>query len=107
MQTIHPRTTSFVLVCANERAPDAPKASCGKARGEELKDWLKERLAAEGLKGKARAIKTGCLDVCNKAGVAVTLTSASGGPGRSWVVDPVTDREQLFQELKQLLLQEG
>lgn len=95
MQSFPPKWQTLVLVCTNERAPDAPKPSCGPQGGPELRDWLKARLKEEGLWGRVRVLSTGCLDVC-RSGVTVVL---DGGRERL-VVDPQTEREALMARIR-------
>lgn len=89
-----------VLVCMNERAPGAGKPSCGRARGTELKGWLKDALRAEGGAGaECRVLNSTCLDLCPDNGVAVTIL-----PGDEiLVVDPERDREALKERVQKQL----
>lgn len=90
-----PWKAGAVLVCANEREPGAKKPSCGLERGSELRQWLKDRIKAEGLKGEILSVRTGCLGVCSALGVTVAICPADG-QRRVFVVDPVNDREDLW-----------
>jgi (2Fe-2S) ferredoxin len=51
-----------IFVCTNNRG-EGERVSCGKA-GEALCQALKEEIAKRGLKGKIRAMKSGCHDFC-------------------------------------------
>lgn len=84
-----------VLVCMNERVGGRP--SCGRARGTELKSWLKETLRAEGGPGaECRVLNSTCLDICSEKGVAVAIL-----PGEEvLVVEPQSEREALKQAVQ-------
>jgi (2Fe-2S) ferredoxin len=61
-----------VFVCVNERPPGNPKGCCKSKGSEAVRDELKKRLAALGLKGAVRANNAGCLDQC-ETGVTVVV----------------------------------
>jgi (2Fe-2S) ferredoxin len=67
-----PSFQRHVFVCVNERPADHPKGSC-KARGAvEVRDRMKQELAARGLAKLVRANNAGCLDQCER-GVTVVI----------------------------------
>ena len=86
-----------VLVCSNQRPDGAPKPSCGRARGEGLKSWLKDQARqGGGAAAECRVLTTSCLDLCPADGVAVALQ-----PGDALlVVDPVADRQALLARVQ-------
>ncbi len=96
MQSAPPKWKTLVLVCDNQRPPDAPKPSCRPQGGGELREWLKAELKREGLWGQVRVLSTSCLDICTK-GVTVAL---DGGAERL-VVDPQEDREALLARIRE------
>lgn len=98
--------SGVVLVCGNERPPDADKASCGLQRGTELRGWLKDRIKKEGLKGRILSSRTTCLGICSKLGVTVDVV-AVGGEHRTYLVESDADREALWAEIKATILGEG
>lgn len=53
-----------LFVCTNSRA-EGERVSCGPA-GLKLWGLIKEEAAKQGLKGKVRVAKSGCLDVCEQ-----------------------------------------
>ncbi len=55
----------MVFVCGNVR-PDGDRPACGKRGGEAICEALKAEVKARGLKGKVRALKSGCMDLCEK-----------------------------------------
>jgi len=54
-----------IFICTNQRAPDAPRISCGEAHGLEIVDVFKKRLKELNLPIKLRAQKAGCLEICD------------------------------------------
>lgn len=96
-----------VLVCTHTREAGADKASCGAARGGALKDWLKDRIREEGLKGEIIAVKTSCQGVCSAFGVTVSVVSAGGATKRSVVVESEADQPALWAMAKDLLRKGG
>ena len=94
MQSYPPKWQTLVLVCNNQRPPDAPKPSCGPQGGARLRDELKAALMAEGLWGRVRVVSTGCLDICLK-GVTVVLD----GGARRLVLDPELEKDALLAEI--------
>ena len=60
-----------ILVCINERDPDAPRPSCRGEGSKKLKDALKDAVKDAGLKGKVRVLETSCMDQCEHAAVCV------------------------------------
>ena len=53
-----------VFVCVNERAPEDPRGCCSAKGSELIRERLKERVAAAGLKKRIRVNAAGCLDQC-------------------------------------------
>lgn len=54
-----------IFICINQRAPEAPRKSCGEAHGLEIVDAFKKKLKEKNLPIKIRAQKSGCLDICD------------------------------------------
>jgi (2Fe-2S) ferredoxin len=67
-----PSFQRHVFVCVNERPPGNPKGCCKAKGAEEVRDELKKRLHAMGMKGVVRANNAGCLDQC-ATGVTVVV----------------------------------
>ncbi|WP_074651793.1 (2Fe-2S) ferredoxin domain-containing protein [Terriglobus roseus] len=60
-----------ILVCMNERDPDASRPSCRNEGAKKLKDELKDLVKDAGLKGRVRVLETSCMDQCEHAAVCV------------------------------------
>jgi (2Fe-2S) ferredoxin len=58
------RFEKHIFICTNQKAEG--KSCCGESRGMELVEKFREVLAENGLKGKVRAQRSGCLDACSK-----------------------------------------
>lgn len=67
-----PRFERHVFVCENERPPGHPKGCCAASGGAEVRERFKQAVARRGLKGKVRANRAGCLDLC-ECGVTVVV----------------------------------
>jgi hypothetical protein len=93
MIPITPTWQTLVLVCTHSRPEGADRACCG-AAGHDLRNWLKDRVRADGLKGVVLATQSGCQDVCSPRGVTVTLRGA--GAASSMIVQGAADREALW-----------
>jgi (2Fe-2S) ferredoxin len=59
-----PKFERHIFVCGNQRAAAHPRGCCDPEGGAELQLAFKQKLAAQGLKGRARANQAGCLDQC-------------------------------------------
>jgi (2Fe-2S) ferredoxin len=55
----------MVFVCTNIREEDG-RPACGLRGSEKICEMLKEEVKKRGLKGKIRALKSGCMDLCEK-----------------------------------------
>ena len=54
-----------IFVCTNVREEDG-RPACGLRGSEEICLRLKEEVQKRGLKGKVRAMKSGCMDFCEQ-----------------------------------------
>lgn len=90
-----------VLVCTHERPPEAERASCGAAEGIALRDWIKKRLKADGLKGPVLCAKSSCLGVCPSEGttIAVLPNPGSGLERRVFITGPDEPRESIYAQV--------
>ena len=55
-----------IFICTNERDENSLRKSCGSCGGLDLRKDLVRMINESNLKGKVRANKSGCLDVCEK-----------------------------------------
>ena len=53
-----------IFICTNDRGEESVRKSCGSCGGMDLRKELVKMINDKGLKGKIRANKSGCLDVC-------------------------------------------
>lgn len=53
-----------LFVCLNDR--QGARKSCADGRSAEIKDYLKEQVAARGWKGRVRVSHSGCMGLCEK-----------------------------------------
>jgi hypothetical protein len=67
-----------------------------------LRNWLKERLKADGRWGAIRAISTSCMDVCARGRVTVCIEPQKG-EATVIAVDPIADREALYRAIVERL----
>lgn len=82
--------------CLKERIPEEDPEVADEIGDFHLRDWLKERLKAEGHWGKIRAINSSCMDVCARGRVTVCIEPTQGEPV-AMVVHPVADREGIYR----------
>ena len=59
-----PPFQKHLFICNNQRKEDDPRGSCTKCGSEDLLDFAKGWIHDNGLKGKVRVNKAGCLDAC-------------------------------------------
>lgn len=109
MQPVKPKWSASGLVlvcerCSKERIPEEDPQTAAAMGGFHLRDWLKERLKADGYWGGVRVVNTSCLDICARRMVTVLVDPQT--PDRSpeaFVVDPLTDRETLYRTIVERL----
>jgi len=107
MQPVRPKWADggLVLVCERcfkERIPEEDPDVAQRIGDFHLRDWLKERLKAEGHWGKIRAINTSCMDVCARGRVTVAIEPQRGEP-TVMIVDPIADRDKLYRVIVEKL----
>ena len=111
MQEVTPKwlRTGLVLVCERcfkERIPEEDPDAAKRIGDFHLRNWLKERLKADGRWGAIRAISTSCMDVCAPGRVTVCIEPHQGEPA-VLIVDPIDERETLYQRIVELLGDQG
>ncbi len=61
-----PKPRFQVLVCTNDREPDAKKPSCGPRGALEVYKHFKDRVKELGLRDQVMVVRTGCLKHCSR-----------------------------------------
>lgn len=61
-----PKPLIQILVCTNERPPDASKPSCGPRGSLAVYRACKDGIRARGLRAEVMAVRTGCLKHCSQ-----------------------------------------
>lgn len=107
MQDVTPKwlAKGLVLVCercSKERIPDEDPDIAARIGEFHLRDWLKAKLKEDGRWGPIRAINTSCMDVCARRRVTVAV-SAENGPTHVFVVDPLDDKDAIYDKIVSLL----
>ncbi len=67
-----PKFDKHIFICTNDRGPNHPRGDCVKCGGLDIRMRFVHLINKHGLKGKVRANKSGCLDVC-EIGPAVVI----------------------------------
>jgi (2Fe-2S) ferredoxin len=67
-----PKPQVQILVCLNERPPDAPKPSCAHRGSLEVYHRFKDRVKELGIRDRVMVVRTGCLKHCSQ-GIAVAV----------------------------------
>ena len=105
MQPVKPKwlNSGLVLVCERcfkERIPEETPEIAEKIGDFHLRDWLKAELKEHGEWGPIRVISTSCMDICAKGCVTVCIDPQAGdGQTEVMVVDPIDDREALYNRI--------
>ena len=73
-----PRPEIQILVCTNERPPDAVKPCCLRRGSLEVYHRFKDRVKELGLRNRVMVVRTGCLKHCSR-GITVAVQ-----PGNVW-----------------------
>ena len=88
-----PKYKKHIFICTNDRGPDHPRGDCANCGGKEIRMRFVQLINQYGLKGKVRANKSGCLDVCEIGPVVVIY------PQNIWYTDiTVADVEEIFKK---------
>lgn len=67
-----PKPQLQILVCTNERAPEAQKPSCLPRGGLEVYRRFKDRVRERGVRDRVMTVRTGCLKHCSQ-GITVCV----------------------------------
>lgn len=87
--------------CFKERIPEETPDVAAKIGDFNLRNWLKARLKTDGLWGEIRALSTSCMDVCARGRVTVCIEPYEG-EATALIVDPISEREELYQAIAAL-----
>lgn len=71
-----PKPQIQILVCTNDRPPDAIKPSCGPRGGLEVYRRFKDVVRARGVRDQVMVVRTGCLKHCSR-GITVNIWPAN------------------------------
>nr|WP_239576481.1 (2Fe-2S) ferredoxin domain-containing protein [Archangium primigenium] len=89
-----PWKSGFVLVCKK----------CSGNDKIDLRKWLEHKLRAEGHEDDVHILKMSCMDICPKARVMAVIPPGQGGStGGCYAVDPVSEREDFYQQILKIL----
>lgn len=107
MQDVTPKwlAKGLVLVCercSRERIPEEDPDTAARWGDFHLRDWLKAKLKEDGRWGAVRAINTSCMDVCARRRVTVAIAPENGAT-QVLVVDPLDDKDALYEKIVSLL----
>ena len=61
-----------IFICTNDRGENSSRQSCGDCGGLDIRKEFVKLINESGLKGKVRANKSGCLDICEQ-GPAIVI----------------------------------
>ena len=109
MQDVKPKwlESGAVLVCEKcykQRIPEESPAIAKHIGDFNLRDWLKKKLKDAGYDKRIRPINTGCLDVCAKGLVTVSIVPQGvAGETETLVLDPVEERHALYDRIVEKL----
>ena len=82
-----------IFICINERDKTSPRGDCARCGGKEIRMEFVRLINQYGLKGKVRANKSGCLDVC-ELGAAIVIY-----PDNLWYIKVnVEDVKEIFEK---------
>ena len=61
-----------IFICTNDRGENSSRKSCGDCGGLDIRKEFVKLINESGLKGRVRANKSGCLDICEQ-GPAIVI----------------------------------
>lgn len=89
---IMPKYNKHIFICVNERDEMNPKGDCSRCGGMDIRMKFVQLINQNGLKGKVRANKSGCLDAC-EMGAALVIY-----PNNIWYTHvSLDDVEEIFE----------
>ena len=83
-----------IFICENLREGEHPRGCCSEKGGAEIRLRFKQEIIEQGLVGKVRANKAGCLDFCEQGPTVVVY------PEAIWyrISDPEKDIPDIIRE---------
>ena len=82
-----------IFICTNERPKDNPRGDCIRCGAMEIRTQFVKLINKHGLKGKVRANKSGCMDVCELGAVVVIY------PDNIWYTQvKIEDVDEIFHK---------
>lgn len=98
MKTHHTKWQSGTLttICTHQRDPARGRACCGANGGAEFRSWLKIKLKEQNRWGTNLAVSSGCVGVCDKSGVSVTVSTSN--QRKNFLISSLEQLEQLYKE---------
>ncbi|HVR29555.1 MAG TPA: (2Fe-2S) ferredoxin domain-containing protein [Thermoanaerobaculia bacterium] len=96
-----------ILVCTNERPPDAGKPSCGPRGGLDVYRRFKDAIRARGARDRVMVVRTGCLKHCSRGITVAIWTNAA--PYAFWYsgvtpddVDEIVDESAMCGQVSRM-----
>jgi predicted metal-binding protein len=104
LQSVSPKWlgSGLVLVCERcfkERIPEEAPDVAERIGDFNLRDWLKAELKEHGEWGPIRVISTSCMDVCANGRVTVCIDPKDGRDAAVMVVDPLEERQAVYDKI--------
>ena len=87
----------MVFVCTNVRA-EGDRPACGLRGAEKICETLKSEVKKRGLTGKVRALKSGCMDLCEKGPNVMVFPGPSGYGGTLYTGVSPEDIPELIEK---------
>lgn len=88
-----PKYHKHIFICTNDRGPNHPRGDCANCGGNEIRMRFVKLINQNGLKGKVRANKSGCLDVCEFGPIIVIY------PQNIWYTGiTIEDVDEIFEK---------
>ncbi len=94
--------SGVVLVCdkcSRTRIPEESPEIAARLGDFDLRAWLKSELKAHGAWGPIRVVSASCLDICAKGRVTVVIAPAGGAAPETFVVDPLDERQAVYDAI--------
>ena len=87
---------TLTTICTHQRDPARGRACCGANGGAEFRSWLKSKIKEQKQWGTNLAVSSGCVGVCDKQGVSITVTTPNRR--KNFLVSSLEQLEQLYKD---------